>query len=218
MDGWKISQRIHQGTSSRKHIYCGIYQKIWLSPLTGRTDCSLHEPEISFNELSLGDLSVAVNIKTIKYLLCSHPGAQTSKQLPRLDTSYQENWPADREVHLRLLLHPLNVVHGGHDVSHLLQVDAAAVVYVPHPQRVECKSRTLSVRSHLKDHSSLCLSSVHCAISRAIRNSLKSRKLLPSESKIRKMWSQKLSALPAGNILVNKSKKESYKCLGVCIL
>ena len=61
--------------------------------------------------------------------------AQTSKQLTRLDTSYQENWPADREVHLRLLLHPLNVVHGGHDVSHLLQVDAAAVVYVPHPQR-----------------------------------------------------------------------------------
>ena len=155
-----MSQRIHQGTSSRKHIYCGIYQKIWLPPLTGSTDCSLHEPEISFNKLSLGDLSVAVNIKTIKYLLCSHPGAQTSKQLPRLDTSYQENWPADREVHLRLLLHPLNVVHGGHDVSHLLQVDAAAVVYVPHPQRSSVKAGRwvwdLTWRTTLVSASRLC--------------------------------------------------------------
>ena len=58
---------------------------------------------------------------------------------------------------------------------------------------------------YLKDHSSFCLSSVHWAMSRAIRNSLKSRKLFPSESNIRKMWSQKLSALPDGKILVNSS-------------
>jgi len=61
-------------------------------------------------------------------------------------------------------------------------------------------------RIYLKDHSSFCLSSVHWAISSAIRNSLKSRKLFPSESNIRKMWSQKLSALPEGKIFVNSSE------------
>ena len=60
----------------------------------------------------------------------------------------------------------------------------------------------------LKDHSSFCLSSVHWAMSSAIRNSLKSRKLLPSESNILKMWSQKSSALPVGNIFVKSSKIE----------
>ena len=58
----------------------------------------------------------------------------------------------------------------------------------------------------LNDHSSFCLSSVHWAMSKAIKYSLKSRKLFPSESNIRKIWSQKLAALPDGNILLNSSE------------
>jgi hypothetical protein len=62
---------------------------------------------------------------------------------------------------------------------------------------------------HLKDHSSFCLSSLHWAMSSAIKNSLKSSDPFPSASKILEqawvaavaaahlnMWSQKLSALP----------------------
>ena len=60
---------------------------------------------------------------------------------------------------------------------------------------------------YLKDHSSFCLSSWHWAISRAIRNSLKSRKLFPSESKILKMWLQKLSAFPWGKICLKRSSR-----------
>ena len=60
---------------------------------------------------------------------------------------------------------------------------------------------------HLKDHSSFCRSSWHWAMSRAIKNSLKSRKSFPSESKILNIWLQKLSAFPDGNTFVKRSSR-----------